>query len=225
MKPWHSEDTHGQEADDDAADDGQDAVEEDAEAEGEGPNPDDVEHRSSRKIFNILRASHKNTAQFAADLFGERKLQKQSRIITDGLAALHSEHSRDLQAHALGQHETLYWHARRCNGSWWQTICETLSLLQGPDMSVRLDLQPKGTLEALQDAADPAVIEEDRALTRQLFDFLVDLSSNRAWSQAFHMYLFPWALGAIFQKDATPDDLRKIQARLKKLADSQPAGV
>ncbi|CAJ1459857.1 unnamed protein product, partial [Effrenium voratum] len=61
--PPEEMDTHGQEADDDAADDGQDAVEEDAEAEGEGPNPDDVEHRSvllTRRHFFVNRTSGKH---------------------------------------------------------------------------------------------------------------------------------------------------------------------
>ena len=169
------------------------------------PAAEEQEKMSSKalkKVFDLLRQEHTNTAAFANSLLEQRKLQKQLRMIVDVLQFLHQEYMEDGKAHAAGQEATTLWQGKRAMGAWYSTIARTVELLQSPSMAARLDLKPMPfSLDQQPLSKEDPAVQEDLSLVRQLYGFVVDLCANRAWSQAFHIYLFPYCAAALLSNE------------------------
>ena len=161
-----------------------------------------------------MRQQFGNTAEFANSLFEDRRTQKQLRIIVDGLEALHHEYNQDGTVHQQGPDACLRWQAERSMGAWYKTIGEMVELLHSHQMIHRLGLRPQPANRQQPPLApgDPAVAE-DAALVLQMFHFIVDLSANRAWSQSFHMFVFPYCTACLLCPEAG-----RVQTRMRSLA-------
>ena len=183
----------------------------------------EMDKKEAKRAFDLLRGQFPNTAAFANELFMDRYLQKQIRIIIDTLQFLHEEYAEDLRAHAEGQQAQAVWQAARCNGAWYRTIADTLTFIQSDAMNARLELVPKPLAGEPFSPAD-AQVQDDVALVRTLFTYAVQLCANRAWSQAFHVYLLPYAFGTILsntleERDLGARHLKLISLSLLKLED------
>ena len=170
---------------------------------------------------------------FVSELLADRVLQKRLRILLHGLDPLHAEYIYDLESHKDGQASTLYWHGDRAAGSWYtRGVCQTLLLLQQSDFQEHLQLQPP-PLRA-EDAVDleDGRVKSDKVLLDQLYAFIVELASNRSWSQSFWSTTLPYAFAGFFAtsheaRQITQRKLRRMtQAvlRLEDLCSSGPAG-
>ncbi|CAE7614243.1 unnamed protein product, partial [Symbiodinium sp. CCMP2592] len=171
---------------------------------------EEAETLSAKKMFDLLRAKYKNTAEFASVLLQDRTLQHDMRIIVDVTGPLHEEYQRYLDVHQSGHTELLQSSAQRSLGSWFGTVMKTVGLLQSTSLIARLELTPGPVARRVLELTDPAVSEDVRVINR-LFDLVVELAANRMWSQAHHGLLFPYVFAA-----AAVDDARE-RARATRL--------
>jgi len=211
--PWEDEEGDedwGDDADDDEGDQGggsaddENAEEEredkagENDAEGEGTAPE------TRAAFNALRSQFKSTQAFVHTLYGEKNLQVKVRMLVDASRELHAEYSANLEAESKGYLGMLAWAADRANGSsWYQTITLMIERLCDQHTADRLCLTPPifGVVHTF-DGENPVMSEEARLL--DMYKRLVfSLASNRAWSQPFYGWCFPWAIGRLLSQDPT----------------------
>ena len=119
------------------------------------------------------------------------------RIVIHGLAPFHRDYSHLLEAHKKGQFSMLQWNAERSAGKWCHYVQETLALLHDNRWSQWLDLTPSGP-EALP--FEEHQVENGRV--QKLWSFLVELASNRCWSQLAFNVLFPYSLAQCYLPSA-----------------------
>ena len=171
-------------ADDEAADD-------------EEPEP------ATRAAFNALRASYKNTAGFVLDLFQDKKyLQDKLKLIVYDLEDLHAEYSHGLKMHRAGQESMMRFVAERSAGSTWMTtVNKMLTRLVSGSFTEIVDLHPGPSLHAQELSSDDLRLVRDHVLVKHHADFLLDLCSNRIWSQSFFGLCWPYMLSQAYLED------------------------
>lgn len=173
----------------------------------------------TREAFNALRESYANTAAFAADLLGDRYLQKQLRLILHVLEPLHQEYIADLRCHKEGQTKVLYWHGDRACGSYFKgAVNGMLQLMSDPSIKELFDLTPQPRNLASTLRSDDPRIAEDKKLLSQYVAFIVELSANRCWSQSFWTLSFPYALAGLYATETA--DRNRCQMLCGRLADA-----
>lgn len=169
--------------------------------------------------FKLLRANYSNTAHFVAELLQERFLQKQLRVIEHVLTPLHKEYVYDLKQHRLGQTTVLYWFGDRASGHWYRkTVVEMFNLLHDSDVVDLLALRPHPMSEQGQLDSSDTRVQEDCRIMKQYFDFVVELSSNRCWSQSFWTLVFPYNVAGLFATETA--DRHRCQMLCAKLCDA-----
>ena len=164
---------------------------EDDPADGGGDNQEEAQAKSARKLFDLLRARYANTAAFAAALLQQRSLQKDMRVIYDVTGPLHEEYTSYLDAHTAGYEALLQESSQRSLAKWFVTVAKTMDLLTDTALIQRLELTPRPLGRHVL-AVDSPTVAEDVRITCRLFEFVVELSANRMWSQAHHGLVFPY---------------------------------
>ena len=175
-------------------------------ADDEEPEP------ATRAAFNALRASYKNTAGFVLDLFQDKKhLQDKLKLIVYDLEDLHAEYSHGLKMHRAGQRSMMRFVAERSAGSTWMTTVNTmLTRLVSGSFTEIVDLHPGPSRHAPELSSDDPRLARDHVLVKHHADFLLDLCSNRIWSQSFFGLCWPYMLSQAYLEDAA--GLRRARA-------------
>ena len=183
-----------------------------------GPNADEMDPQTQKQL-QLLRESYSNTAAFVADLLSDRMLQKQARLICHCLKPLHEEYQADLKAHDQGQESVLYWHGDRASGHYYKgMVLKTLGLLHDTSIITLLDLRPHpGLPSQVKDSQDPVVAQELK-LIQQYYNFIVELSANRCWSQSFWTLLMPYSIAGLYASDVV--DRRRCQVLCTRMAEA-----
>eukprot|EP00435_Cladocopium_sp_Y103_P036404 s212_g9.t1 len=198
-------DQGGDDADDGGGDDGEENAEEECEHEapqGEGGPDADGPAPETRAAFNALRSQFKSTQAFVHTLYNEKNLQVKIRMLVDASRELHAEYSANLDAEAEGYLGMLGWAANRANASsWYQTIKVMIERLTDHHTAERLCLTPPivGVVQPF-DGENP-VMKDEAQLLDMYKRLIFSLAGNRAWSQPFYGWCFPWAIGRLLSQD------------------------
>ena len=169
--------------------------ENDDDREEEQPNADEMEPQT-RAAFNLLRSSYNSDADFVRELFQDPLLQQKIRLVCYDLQDMHQEYIRDLEV--LTQEESLHACAGRATHAWFGTVQAMLRRLHGDGLVTELNLLPRPRrLTQPMDPEDPSV-QNDITLVELRMNFLVDLITNRCWSQAFYGLCFPYMVASVY---------------------------
>ncbi len=169
-------------------------------ADQDQPDGDDDQERlepQTRQAFNLLRGSYVDRHSMTSDFLEDRTLQLKLRMIVDGAEPLHNEYSHDLKEHTKGQHAMLHWAAARSSGKWWDTCVRTLHLFSSPEATKRLGLAPSSD-NPVPATSNEKYILDQKSLVTTYYNFLVDLTANRCWSQSMFSICFPYVLSTVF---------------------------
>lgn len=166
------------------------------------PDDPEADEPQTRKALEILRRTYSNTAEFITALFKEELLKHKLRLVVFDLQDLHAEYIGCQDAHGQGPEFRLRWIAARSFGSYWSTINAMMSRLTSTEVMKELGLHGP-CLPGMQPMPndDPSLAGEAKLLELH-WAFLLDLASNRAWSQSFFTVTFPYCMAMIFMPKA-----------------------
>jgi hypothetical protein len=85
--------------------------------------------------------------------------------------------------------------AQHSGGAWWKTVSKMLLRVHSANLTARLDLSPSASVPVPMDS--PGLADEI-GLVQMNFNFLVDLASNRCWSQMFYSTCLPYTIAQAF---------------------------
>lgn len=174
--------------------------------------PDEDPRPKNRKEFNELRKKYKNRFQMAFAFLSERDLQVQIRMIVQGLEYFHEEYSIHLNAHKLGQTNLAIWSGLRSQGKYMaDTVRQTMNLLSSESVMLDFGLTPCFGVPLRIDAP---MAQAESKLAKLFFNFIVDLSANRVWSQMHFQWCMPYACSQFFLPSK---EHKRVQFALKKL--------
>lgn len=164
----------------------------------------EVADAPTREAFKALRGSYKNTFEFVKALYADPLLQRRMRMIVDGCGPLHSEYKLQLKRESEGQESMLAFACERAIGkTWYGTICETFALATSSTITDRLQLTPNVFNQPMDidgmEADDD--LKTEKLLLSEFFSLIVNLASNRAWTQAFYGLTFPFCCARLLSAE------------------------
>ena len=202
----------------------------DATSEAESENDGDGPSLQTKAAFQALRSQYKSTYDFVLSLYREKDLQYKMRMLIDGCQDLHSEYSNQLAEEKSGYIGMLNWATKRANGAWYGTIVKMVQRLMDSATAARLGVQPATYRVVVSYDPQDESMKRDVSLLQQYRTLVLALASNRAWSQCFYGYCFPWVICRAMSQDEQEarravlilNTLSKAILKLEKMAGESP---
>lgn len=201
--------------DDDGADDARvpegDGHQDEELSEEEAP---EVVEPTTRQAFNALRSKFKSILRLCniSTLILSFSFDCACWFLHHW-TCLYAEYSSHLTAESKGQMEMLAFARDRANGvTWYSTIVKLLQRLTSETTVDMLRLTPASShVRDFQELEHDPELQRELQLLAQYADLSVQVASNRAWSQAFYGYAFPYCLARLLDQDPDSEVLgRKL---------------
>ena len=163
-----------------------------------------------------MRSQYGSTLGFVKALLKEKHLQLRMRMLVDAPEDLHKEYNLHLKSQQDGVHSMALWAANRANGAWFKTVIAMAEAFHSPERVIRLQLTQPSSSHVFE-VGESEIFQDEAKLLLQYAELVMNLMSNRAWSQCHYGLLFPYCLARILsESEATR---KKAQAFLQKMAD------
>ncbi|CAE7660841.1 unnamed protein product [Symbiodinium sp. KB8] len=198
-----------------ALDDGEPVEEhdsDDAEDEAEAEEPADdqpaaapAEPKTKGELLVQLKSEHKNTMRLVAALLHDRDLRVELKQIQLGSGPLHAEYRAFLKNQTEGQDASLTWAADRSTGhGWYRCVLDTLALIHDPVTLAACEVTAAPGPVRLPDSSFLEAQEwfrDEQKNLDELWLYLLEVASKRAWGQIQHAALFPQLVAGALSDD------------------------
>lgn len=181
---------------------------------------------STRAAFNALRRSFNSTIAFVQSLYSEPLLQLRMRMLVAVSSDLRPEYQSHLEAESHGQLEMLRFAMARASGqTWYSTIMALFQRFSSESTVDMLRLTPASRhVWDLQEGEDDRSLQREFQLLREYWTLVVQLASNRAWSQAFYGLCFPYCLARLSDpsSEGLVEKIARGILRVEQLIENNP---
>ncbi|CAE6970581.1 unnamed protein product [Symbiodinium sp. CCMP2592] len=175
------------------------------EHEAEDPPQPERPEPNNRAEFKLLRESFEGTDEMIEEFLHDHEHHLRTRILIYGGSVLHQEYANWLEKQKGDAFDKLHFQAARSLGSWYETVLGFAQLLQAPHVLRGLDLRSYDN-DNLPVSLDDPTVRVDCKICKSMWNFVVELSSARVWSQMHHSICFPHCFARVFaEKDSDLD--------------------